>query len=459
MKRFLCLHLFLLFTLGLSTQTAAEYLSWWMAQSEAEKKGDYQSAIAYLERQIQYQERLIHESDDEYRTYGSLLYDLGDYHFQLGDYAKALECYSMAEPVYATTMGKDSNPYSNVLTNMSLCYDYLGDYERAIAMCTESLEHTGAFWGNRSTQYASKLHNLAILYGDKGDHAKALEIESKVSALVRRNEGKRSEEYAHTLSTLSYAHYLCGDDLQSMETAMKALEIYRKAVGEDNSHYASTLKNLAIYYLHSGDCSKAMESCTKALEIYQRLNGTDHPDYADAVALLSTIYYYLDDNATSLRYFRDAIALLHANIMRQFAGLTAKQRFMFWTRLSHKFTDDYPRLAFLSHEPAAPDLYDKSALFAKGLLLSTEMEMNRLIQESGDEEAMALYEELQQNRSLQQQLNRMPPEQRHLDGDYLARLIERQEQDLMRLSKAYGDFTRKLNTTWQEVQKPSDPTR
>ena len=457
MKRFLCLHLFLFFTVGLSSQTAADYVSWMMSQSEAEKKGDYQSAIAYLERQIQYQERLIHESDDEYRTYGSLLYDLGDYHFQLGDYAKALECYSMAEPVYAATMGKDSNPYSNVLTNMSLCYDYIGDYERAISICTESLKHTEAFWGSKSTQYANKLHNLAVIYGDKGDHAKALEIESQVSALVRRNEGKRSEEYALTLSTLSYAHYLYGDDQQSIETATKALNIYRKALSEDNLHYASTLKKLSIYYLHSGDCSKAMESCTKAMEIYQRLNGTDHPDYADAVALLSTIYYYLDDKATSLRYLREAIALLHANILRQFAGLTAKQRFMFWTRLSHLFTDDYPRLAFLSHELAAPDLYDKSALFAKGLLLSTEMEMNRLIQESGDEEALALYEALQQNRNLQQQLKMTSPEQHPHYGDNLARIIEKQEQDLMRLSKAYGDFTRKLNTTWQEVQQALRP--
>ncbi len=449
--------LFLLVAFNLSAQTNADYLSWWMAQKEAKRKGDFHTAIDYLERQIKYQERLIHESEDEFLAYGHLLCDLGDSYYQLGDYAKALESYTMAEPVYKATTGENSNPYANVLNALSLCYENIGDYDRAIELCTQSLKHTEALWGNKSTHYANKLHNLGIQYGNKGDYPKTLEMETLVSELVRRNAGKKSEEYAHSLSTLSFAHYLCGDTSQAIETAIKALDIYKKTDGENSPRYASVLKTIALYFLRSHDYSKALESCTKAMVIYEDLNATSHPDYADVLALISYTHYLLNDHSKSMFYFRKHITLLHSNTIRQFAGLTTNQRHRYWSLYSSQFTDAYPFLVFHSHETAAPDLYDKSALFAKGLLLSTEVEMNRLIQESGDKEALGMFTELQQHRRLLQQIIESPSALRSVKADSLSLVIESLEQRLVRRSKAYGDFAKRLNTTWKEVQQALRP--
>ena len=213
-----------------------------------------------------------------------------------------------------------------------------------------------------------------------------------------------------------------------------------------------SLSNLAIYYSSLGDYAKAVEVGTQAMEIRRSVLGEQHPDYAMSLSNLANYYSSLGDYAKTLELFKKNISIRQSNVFQQFAGLTAAQRTMYWSKDSYQFTDLYPNYSYQSHISTAPDLYNKSALFAKGLLLSTEIEMNRLIQESGDAEALRMFEELQTNRMQLQKLYETPIAERHINTDSLEQAVDRQEQALVKRSKVYGDFTRKLRTTWQDVQ-------
>ena len=145
--------------------------------------------------------------------------------------------------------------------------------------------------------------------------------------------------------------------------------------------------NLAIIYASFGNKNKAIEYGTKANLIIKTLFGVVHPDYANSLSNLAGYYYDLGNYAKAIEYFRQNLSICQFHTMQQFCNLPANQRANLWNKVSYRFTDYYPNLTFHIRSNKMTDLYDMSALFSKGLLLTTEMEMNRLILESGDEEA------------------------------------------------------------------------
>ena len=86
-------------------------------------------------------------------------------------------------------------------------------------------------------------------------------------------------------------------------------------------------------------------------------------------------------------------------------------------------------------------------------MLSTTTEMNKLILESGDNEALHMYEELRIKRMELQKLYEKPVAERYINVDSLKAVADQLEKNLVERSKVYGDYTKKLKTTWQEVQQ------
>jgi CHAT domain-containing protein len=95
-------------------------------------------------------------------------------------------------------------------------------------------------------------------------------------------------------------------------------------------------------------------------------------------------------------------------------------------------------------------------LFAKGILLSTDVEMRKLILESGDTTLITKYNNLLSNISIYNKLIETPNNKRYVDTDSLNRVIEQQEMELARESKLYGDYTHNLTISWKDVQKGLD---
>ena len=83
-------------------------------------------------------------------------------------------------------------------------------------------------------------------------------------------------------------------------------------------------------------------------------------------------------------------------VTRLFEIFNENLRNAYWSRHSYVFLSFYPDMIVSENrKDLAGDLYDKSALFAKGLLLSASTEMRRYILDSNDPMAIQHLKELE----------------------------------------------------------------
>ena len=411
--------------------------------------GDYAKAVEMGTKAMEIRREVLGEKHPDYaRSLGNL----ANCYSNLGDYAKAVEIGTKAMEIFRDVLGEKHPDYARSLGNLAGYYSDLGDYAKAVEIGTKAMEIYREVLGEKHPNYATSLNDLASYYTNLGNNTEAVEMGTKAMEIEREVLGEKHPDYARSLGNLANCYSHLGDYAKAVEMGTNAMEIYREVLGEKHPDYATSLSDLANHYSDLGDYAKAVEMGTKAMEIRREVFGEKHPDYATSLNNLANYSSRLGDYAKMLEYYNVNTSIIRNNTLQQFAALTTSQRTNFWKKYSRMFTNLYPYYTFQSHATTAPDLYDKSALFAKGLLLSTEIEMNRLIQESGDEEALCMFEELQRNKLQLQKLYETPIADRHINTDSLAQVVKRQELALVKRSQAYGDFTRKLFTTWQDVQ-------
>ena len=416
--------------------------------------GDYAKAVELGTQAMEIRREVVGESHPDYAR---SLNNLASYYSSLGDYAKAVEIGKQAVEIRREVLGESHPDYARSLNNLASYYSSRGDYAKALEIGTQAMEIFRNSLEENHPDYATSLDNLANYYSHLGDYANAVIMATQAMEIRRETLGENHPHYAKSLGNLANHYFYLGNYAKAVEMGSMAMEISKSALSENHPDYATSLDNLALYYYHLSDYAKALELGRQAVEITRSALGENHPDYAKSLANLAGYYYYLGDYANSKRNFHEITTIFQDNMLQQFANLTASQRALFWDKYSYIFNDVYPFITSLSHATTVPDLYDKSALFAKGLLLSTEIEMNRIIQESGDGEALRMFEELQRNRLQLQKLYETPIADRYINTDSLALVVDRQEKDLIKRSQAYGDFTRKLRTTWQDVQQSLQP--
>ena len=411
--------------------------------------GDYSKAIDYVTKALEIYKTAYGE---EYPDYATSLSNLSSYYFDLGDYSKSLEYSAKVVKLRKETLGENDIDYAKALDNLACCYYYLGDYPKAIEIGNKASDIIREEFGEDNYNYAITLDNLANFYSDYGDHIKAIELCNKASDIFKEELGENNAHYTKALNNLALHYSNFGDYSKAIELSEKALKINKNIIDISHSEYSRSLNNLASYYSAYGNYSKAIELGVEALEIREKTFGENHPVYASSMCNNADYYFHLGEYSKTVDYFNKALDIICSNILHQFSCLTNYQRALYWGKNSFLFTEVNPFYSFKSFLKSTPNIYDKSALFAKGLLLTTEMEMNRLILESGDDVAMRMYEELLSQRKQLQKLYETPITERFLNTDSLSQESDNLEKKLIERSKVYGDFTKKLRTTWKDVQ-------
>ena len=408
--------------------------------------GDYAKAVEYKMKVANVLKETLGEHNSDFAM---ALVVLADYYSYLGDYPKAIEYGVMGEQLLKETQGEYHPDYATSLNNLALFYYFIGDYNRAVEYGNKSIHLYQEVIGGNYSGYSASLCNLSIYYNALGDYKKAMEYGLKAENVTKTRYGESHHDYAAILSNLANYYSNYGDYEKAIESVTKSMSI----IGENDLYYSTCLINLANYYSYLGNYDKAIEYGTKAINHSKSTLGENHLDKAHINEMLASYYSELGDFSKSIKCIQQSTSVYQSNTLLFFNNLSSNLRNSFWAQHSYIFTDLYPSYFYRSPTQETTDLYDKSALFAKGLLLTTEMEVNRLIQESGDEEALRMFEELRRQRLQLQKLYETPMAERHLNSDSLAQVADQLERKLVVRSKVYGDFTKKLRTTWQDVQR------
>ena len=453
---------------------------------------DYPKAIDYIS---QARDIIADTFGTKHPSYALCLNNLGNCYQEMADFEKAIAYYTDAAAIHREILGENNLNYAGCINNIGNCYQEMSEYGKAIEYLTRAMEIRHELVDERHPDFVACYTNLGNCYYFLGDVNKALEFFEKSLALNRAIYGDRQPAIAINLEEIGNCHFDLGDYEKSIAYMTEALDIYRESMGERHPHYANTLNNLGNCLTGLGDYEKAYSNYREALDIYRETEGERHPDYAHTLKLLGTYYNNVGKFGEAVKYFSESLAIYRSIfgqrnrdvaasinfvgeaysamgerdstsayirsyfslvsdlVLDAFTYLPQNQRSAHWNTFNGFFMERLPQYTrFLSNDKEFLCTAYDGALFSKGLLLNAETELRRLILESGDEDALLLYNRLQDERSLLDQLYAQPVSERTMPTDSLENLYESLERELQQKSRAFGDFTNNLSISWQDVQ-------
>ena len=412
--------------------------------------GNYQEAINLDKEAIKIRKELL---GTEHPDYAASLNNLAEIYVKIGNYNDALRLSSIAVETFRKIYGPDHPNYATSLNNLATTYGVIGNYLEAIRLETEALAVVKNALGSEHPNYARYLNNIASYYSLIGNYDEALELGIEAADINKNILGEEHPDYAQSLGYLSKYHLICGNIKEALRLGIETKRIIKNTMGENHPDYATALSILGSCYYTAGDYDEAIRYAIEVLDIRKRIFGSESLNYATSLSNLAVCLSESEEYNESIPLYRDYISLVQKNVLNTFSGMTSNERQMYWNKFNFSLNQRIPADIIRSGMPdVASMLYDNTALFAKGLLLSTELEMTKLIQESGDDEALQMYSDLRQNRQMLNLQYSKPIAERYLNCDSLERVSNNLERQLVSRVKAFGDYTRNLSITWRDVQ-------
>ncbi|MBQ3784371.1 MAG: CHAT domain-containing protein [Lachnospiraceae bacterium] len=426
------------------------------------KMDDYSKAIQYTTEAYQV---LKKDSKRDNNLYATVLDDLAQYNYKMGIYIEAVHYATEACHIMENNPEKDDTLYVMMLNDLATYNAELGNYDEALRLDTEAYQILEMTSDKDNSLYAMILSDLALdnFHTYKNSEARrlicrALDIwlntpdksESRyVKVLYNIAKFEILDLYSDSNSTMRphvekyYSAYLFGSQARRLLEAMPQ---------KGNPAYATVLCDLAYYNSLLGYNDEAFLLGSEALRIRQGL-GKNHLDYATSLFEMA-IFSYNNRDIPSLKMYADSCFYRYRHFIHNtFIDLTEYERSQFWEKHQllfqkwmHNFAYKYPIAKLLDNG------YNAS-LLSKGLLLNLSRSLSEIIQDSGDKEVLALYEELKNNRKTLQMLYEKPISERHLNTDSLENIANQQERELIKKSKVYGDYVKNLEIQWDDVQR------
>ena len=378
---------------------------------------------------------------------------LADAYNELYNPAKAYDYILRAYELRDDYLSSDHIYFDGILSDLALYCSRLGNYRDAIRYGLIAVKSKEPYiYSDSPYTYFNSLNNLATYYGDSGNREAELEV---LQYLFNRAEEIAPSvlEYPESpfLYNLASCYSASGNYAQAINTGLRVKEIREKWGG--GTQIASIDLLLARTYRRDGQLYEALKYAVLASDLLNKIGGDDNLSLSHTYDLLAMIYKDLGKFAEAEKMERQAMNLTCNNIINNFADLSAEDRASYWSRFSNLFNVWYPNYFYRANIKDASELYNKSALFAKGILLNSETELSKLLIESGDVDALKKYHQLLNDRSQLSKIESGISDSIASDfSDSLKADAIRIERELIKECKAFGDYTANMRTTWRDVQ-------
>ena len=479
----------------ISEKNPIRYADFLLSASVAEANdGDHAQALAYTNEAIEIYKGANRITEHNYAV---LLKNAADCHFQLQHYNEALALYEKAKPLLLQTEGNGGKVYQGcdlqlnatraiVGTDIEKVRDFLQDLENQICNAKDTT----------TINFANSLLELAKGESTLGNYKKAaswakraLQVyEARGDSLLQANTHYTLSNYYKHLNQIDSAeihnnlarqlsHIQHSSQTEANALNQQALLLYNKKqynqadsvfqqallqLRESNlstsTVYASILCNRALCQSALNAPKNAISLTREALDLQTSILGPEHGDNVMLLYNLAMYYHRTKEMDSVAYYYHRAITLQTRQVRNDFSFQSTRQREQFWQGKSFLYQT---APLFATSPDKAPsellsDIYN-AQLFTKGILLNSEIDFRRLLQQSADKKVLSQYDELQALRAELQQCyeakagegkNRIPE---------LQRRIEKLEYAIIRQCKAYGDFTQNLSLTADSVLRAMLP--
>ena len=391
----------------------------------------------------------------DHSDYAISLICLANYYSAVGRYPEALRLGTEAMEIWKKDLGSNRIDYATSLHYLATYYCDVGNYTKALQIGTEAMEIRKEVLGIEDPHYATSLGNVGLYNSYLGNYEDAIQIGKDVLELDKKVFGTIHPQYAISLACLASYYSSLGNYAEAKRLAIKALGIWQDIYGTEHPGYANILENLAKYNASLGNYTEALLECKEVLRILKKVFGTEHPDYALSLSSLASLYSHTGNYAEAYNYLKQQMECFQSFIFINFVELSSNLRISLWSnKFSLHYLNIFPSIVEkYQNKESISKLYDMTCLFAKGILLNMDIEMRKLILESGDNTLITNYNNLLSNISIYNELIKKPIDKRFINLDSLNNVIQREEMELARDSKVFGDYKHNLTISWKDVQK------
>lgn len=421
------------------------------------------------------------------------LNNLGTLYLDLSRPREALHCFQRAAAMYRNTRTAMSGEYGMSLNNMGLAQKALGHYPEALDCYQRALETRESALGKVHPDVAATLNNLGVLYEDLNNHTLSLQYHMAAAEIRRTALGADHPEYAASLYNRARIHGQLKDYEQALGIYRQALAIRLRVFGSEGLPVANTREAMAGVCVAKEQYTEAELLYLSVAATYRRSLGKFSEAHAMAMYNLASLYTSWHKHDKAFIYFDSCFQLLdslpHARKLQMQSRaahcglllraertgelLNAALSFQNWleadcrsmfSKLSEAEQNQYAFIVFhhfdllrsiyLKLLSGKPDLGEKLLqieLFTKGLTLNQGIDMRNLIRNSGNTEALALFDGMRQ---LNQQLADAYSGNK-LNVFEIQALENRQkaaEQELQKRSAAYRRGNESMRTDWKQLR-------
>ena len=426
------------------------------------KMGENTIAIQYMEKSLNIRKQVGKMSTIDYDDY---LRYLAQYYYYEENYPKALlyarEWADLSEKKY-----NENNYYYVCYYINSLCYlstflTAMGMYEESINVGNKAIklfeenkcEDVEAKRGLRQSAYTSLARNYAYT-GKKDIAIEILERYFKTEDKERIND-LRNQNAKMLLAEIKLDYQK--DTLSVIKEYEKILKTFEDSIAggrNDLPAYSEILHKLfSINIKRNPDLSKYYFK--RNLE--QIKNRFSDKSIAYGNLLLEYIFAFFAEAIFSekgkdiiLNYLRQSTEIIKRHINNSTYNMSKAERNEYWRKYETVFTWLIPSIIGVLENNEGTDIAYDVALFYKGMLLSSELEINNVISTGNDKELKHIFSSYKQNLMLLEDY--YSSKNTNINRDSLNKEIKEQELELARKITHFNKQYKGTIFSWKEVQ-------
>lgn len=410
--------------------------------------------LGRIEEAIRFAEEAVTVSDttQNINDYATFLLNLAQCYSIYNRPKDALRCGKKCYNILKDNLGVDNPCTLIAATNLAAYYDNLGYHEEFEKLLFAVMESAEKDKQKNSFILGTVYNNIAMDPLRKTDLLESLKYINKSYEIRKTTLG---ENNLYTIQSL-YNKGRCLLDIDSISEGVacikRALNQTKDLIGVNNLRYIEMMEILPIIYGGAHDLKRAVEIEEERNSLLKGIVDESYPTYLKSLDNLSELYFYTNDTLRLYNTVIDESKIYRNKILSNFPNYTSIERTNVVNDMVRFYDWIFPLVCYYKREPnLCAELYN-SILLRKGLLLNSEIELSRLIRESGDTALISHYNELIVNKNILNKQYQLPIEQRIFDIDSLRHIINEEEDFIVSASKEYGDFTRRFSYSWKDIK-------
>ncbi|MBO7116965.1 MAG: CHAT domain-containing protein [Prevotella sp.] len=388
------------------------------------------------------------------------------------DFASAADYYLSAASIRKTVSG-ETEAYASLMYNAGI-YSFIGKkYEQAVSAYQVTLD----FYRKSDTEAVRKkiaqcMKGMGNAYNGMKDYGKAVECFQQLVAYYEQYD-QADEEYPKAILRLAKAEKFNNEYPKSIEHHKQAMALFEQRGMVDD--YADAASSLQLCYRYAGinetvdgKYEESHEARLARIDgiIKQELEGLELTrnylgklQYARSLKTLGGCYTMKEDWDNSIKCYRQYVDAVRDAIRDEFRLQSESERMLIWDDEKNTISQMLELLIEMPKDNIDLEwqlsgiAYD-AELLAKGILLNSSIEFEKVLAAKGDARLKNIYEQSRANEAEIERLRKNASTDDDLDK--ILKLTQQNQAlqlELFRGCAEYADYTNYISYAWKDVQK------